>query len=676
MRYPIWIKAIALVLTACCLLVTAVCGFGIVMFSQLGLYNGDYEQIMENEYSQLAERMADHIAYSYAARTFSDMPKDLLETLDYTNNMLVLSSRFDLAPEVWSYAVYEIGTGKTLETTILTTLEQSYRFVVNSEYAVEVPAANEISHYWVTDENGNDLHLRNVDGPLLEVQIQLNPKGIHEFSGLPLVYWEWAFVHRYIAIIALVAAIVLGGVCVVYLCCAAGRGKKGEELRPGGLNQLPLDIYLAVVGFLGFLTAWVIIEGFEPFYITEDHFFNPGIVTMTAVLLLGWALLFTGWCYALVAQLKMKHFYWWHHCAVGWILGHIWSGFCKVCKFFYRGIVQLIGLLPLVAKRILIIVGFIFAAIIMLLFFSGGVTFLGILLLFALIFWGLALIAYDTYSFGTVIRGAKRMAEGDLTTKIPTKYLLGSYKEHAQRLNAMADVATVAAKKQMKSERMKAELITNVSHDIKTPLTSIINYVDLLKKPHTEEEGAQYLEVLDRQSSRMKKLLEDLMEMSKASTGNMAVEIDHVDAVETVNQALGEFADKLTFAQLTPLFRSPEGPVYIQADGRLTWRVLSNILSNVVKYAMPGTRVYLDLIRQEALVYLSIKNISREELNITADELTERFVRGDASRNTEGNGLGLNIAKSLMELQMGELELTVDGDLFKVTLTFLSGDAG
>ena len=228
----------------------------------------------------------------------------------------------------------------------------------------------------------------------------------------------------------------------------------------------------------------------------------------------------------------------------------------------------------------------------------------------------------------------------------------------------------VAAQKQLKSERMKTELITNVSHDIKTPLTSIINYVDLLQKPHTEAEQEQYLEVLSRQSLRLKKLIDDLMEMSKASTGNMTVDIAKLDAVESVNQALGEFADKLDKVQLIPVFRHTEESIPMMADGRLVWRVMSNLLSNAVKYAMPGTRLYIDLMRLEGKVVISIKNISRDELNIDADELMERFVRGDDSRNTEGSGLGLNIAKSLMELQKGQLQLLVDGDLFKVTLIF------
>ena len=217
---------------------------------------------------------------------------------------------------------------------------------------------------------------------------------------------------------------------------------------------------------------------------------------------------------------------------------------------------------------------------------------------------------------------------------------------------------------------MKTELITNVSHDIKTPLTSIINYVDLMKKPHSDMEGVQYLEVLDRQSQRLKKLVDDLMEMSKANSGTMSVELTDLDAAEAVNQALGEFSDKLARVGLMPVFRHPEEPVIMRADGRLLWRVLSNILNNAVKYAMPDTRLYVDLMVLQGNAVIAVKNISREQLNVSADELMERFVRGDSSRNTEGSGLGLNIAKSLVELQRGQMHLMVDGDLFKVTLIF------
>jgi signal transduction histidine kinase len=220
----------------------------------------------------------------------------------------------------------------------------------------------------------------------------------------------------------------------------------------------------------------------------------------------------------------------------------------------------------------------------------------------------------------------------------------------------------------MRSERMKTELITNVSHDIKTPLTSIINYVDILQKSDDEQQRRECLEVLDRQSQRLKKLIGDLMDMSKASSGTMTVEITPTDVTEAVSQAMGEFSDTLESCGLTVMFRAPAEPVMALCDGRHLWRVLSNCLGNVVKYALTGTRVYVDVLAGEGQVAVSIRNISAQMLGIPAEELMERFVRGDSSRNTEGSGLGLNIARSLMELQGGALELVVDGDLFKVVL--------
>ena len=223
----------------------------------------------------------------------------------------------------------------------------------------------------------------------------------------------------------------------------------------------------------------------------------------------------------------------------------------------------------------------------------------------------------------------------------------------------------------MKSERMKTELITNVSHDIKTPLTSIVSYVDLLKKQAMPNDQArEYLEVLDRQSARLKKLTEDLVEASKASTGNLTVDFQRTDVNVLLTQSAGEYQEKLAAKGmdliLTP---APENPA-ISADGRLLWRVFENLLSNIHKYAQPGTRVYLTCEAGENQVTTTFRNISATPLNISADELMERFVRGDASRNTEGSGLGLSIARSLTQLQHGTFSLTIDGDLFKAALTF------
>ena len=201
-------------------------------------------------------------------------------------------------------------------------------------------------------------------------------------------------------------------------------------------------------------------------------------------------------------------------------------------------------------------------------------------------------------------------------------------------------------------------------------MTSIVNYVDLLQKPHTPAEGEQYLEVLARQSQRLKKLTEDLVEMSKASSGSIPVNLAPVNVVELVNQALAEYEEKLQRANLPVVLTAPQPEILVSADGRLIWRVMDNLLGNCVKYAQPGTRVYVDVVKYEKKVMISVKNISQAELNLPAEELMERFVRGDSARNTEGSGLGLNIAKPLMSLQKGKLNLVIDGDLFKAVLLF------
>ena len=222
----------------------------------------------------------------------------------------------------------------------------------------------------------------------------------------------------------------------------------------------------------------------------------------------------------------------------------------------------------------------------------------------------------------------------------------------------------------MKSERFKAELITNVSHDLKTPLTSIINYVNLLKTTQqADPQAREYIEVLDRKSQRLKKLTEDLVEASKASTGALSVNREKIGMVQLLDQALGEYEERLEGKRLTVVRTLPEGECYVYADGRHLWRVMDNLLSNCAKYALEGTRVYMEILRGKGSVSLSVKNISREPLNVPPERLMERFVRGDESRTTEGSGLGLSIAKSLTELQGGTFQLVVDGDLFKAVVT-------
>ena len=494
---------------------------------------------------------------------------------------------------------------------------------------------------------------------------------------------------------AVLAGLVVFAICFVFLCTVAGRSKNGE-VKLAAINRIPLDLYGICLAGLIVLQFLPVVWLFESAYYDRvgSIWDNPQLCLLICCLCgLGIGLCAIGFLYAFAAQVKAANNYWLRHTIIGWCfrqirwvfrwalkgLGFVGQGFGivgKGLKATGRGIRAVFRMLPTIWQWIVTA-----AAMVLVPFFFGllAVACHG----YAQIFWillcsgavvaDIILVLYGGWCFGTLLKGIETMSKGNLNHKIDTRYLYGSFREFGEELNSLAGAARLAAERQLKSDRMKTELITNVSHDIKTPLTSIINFVDLMKKPHTEAEGEEYLQVLDRQSQRLKKLIDDLMDMSKASTGNVTVELSKVDAAEAINQALGEFADKLDRVNLTPVFRHPEKCVTMIADGKHLWRILSNLLNNAVKYALPDTRLYIDLMELQGNAVIAIKNISKEQLNVNADELMERFVRGDASRNTEGSGLGLNIAKSLVELQGGQMHLMVDGDLFKVTLIFPKG---
>jgi signal transduction histidine kinase len=513
------------------------------------------------------------------------------------------------------------------------------------------------------------------EGPAYDVHVVLSSQTIMDADYM-LVSVLYPYRDYYIPLI--LGALVIFIVTLVFLLAVAGRRAKGE-IHLAAINRIPLDLYALCCAGLSIGLAVPVVWLFESaLYESAINIWdNPRLCLLICGLCgFGISSLVIGYLYAFAAQSKAPDNYWLRHSCIGWCFSTVgkairWVG--RGIAYVFRGSRAVVRMLPIIWQWLLTAFGMVIIPFLLFLLcinsFGFGEFFWG-MLLFAAILADVALVCYGAWCFGILLKGARKMAQGNLNYQIDTRYLLGCFRDFAQQLNALAGAAQIAAERQMKSERMKAELITNVSHDIKTPLTSIINYVDLLKKPHSEEDGQQYLEVLDRQSQRLKKLIGDLMDMSKASSGNVAVEITEVDAVEAVNQALGEFADKLEKVNLTPIFRHPQDPVLMQADGKLVWRVLSNLLSNAVKYALPDTRLYVDLMVLQGNAVLAIKNISRDQLNVNADELMERFVRGDTSRNTEGSGLGLNIAKNLVELQNGQMHLMVDGDLFKVTLIF------
>lgn len=676
MRYSIPVKFIAILLCALSLVSACACVLGIVQVAELGMYTDSFSGWVQNRLQWQANSLAKSLTDRYAVRALTNCPDEVLEELGYWYVFEESIHWTGLEQESYGFAIKD-PDGNILAATPLPEGKtgNDYQVACKVQYPVQVTDQEAINEEFGTEYvrrevvqldtyDNKPVSIRYYESPLYQVEIQLDAESVMSRSGTSLQLIELICTHRYTMIVVLVVALILAAAALVYLCYAAGRSVPGEAPNPMGLNRLPLDLYLLLGGTAGIL-LFILAKNLINYWLFGVDNLNPGTLTLVAIVMLSIALILVGFLFAIAAQLKGQEYFWWHHSVTGWCWGklrpHLRRAWRMLCKLIY--------MLPLVWKHLLAAV---IAVVLPLLF--GYLSIVGkpfwLVLLTASLLLDVSVVIYSAYAYGTLLRGAEQMAKGELLTTVNTKYLIGIYRQCAEHLNALADVAVVAAKNQIKSERMKTELITNVSHDIKTPLTSIINYVDLLKTAQTSQEQTQYLEVLGRQSQRLKKLIEDLMEMSKAASGNMTVDIIPMDPVETVNQALGEFSDKFTKAELTTVFRQPEEQLVFYADGRLTWRVLSNLLSNIVKYALPGTRVYVDVQSLGGQVLISLKNISREPLNVSADELTERFVRGDVSRNTEGSGLGLNIAKSLMELQKGQLQLLVDGDLFKVTLVF------
>lgn len=290
------------------------------------------------------------------------------------------------------------------------------------------------------------------------------------------------------------------------------------------------------------------------------------------------------------------------------------------------------------------------------------------IILYAVVY---GLISKRLKSYVKIEKAINDLYQGNTDIELEENEFVKEMKNMASQINDIAGGLSNAIDEKLKSERLKTELITNVSHDIKTPLTSIINYVDLLKKEGMDGEKAkEYLDILDSKSQRLKKLTEDLVEASKASSGAIKLNMEKLNVNELIKQVSGEFEDKFKARKLEEIITFPENALYIKADSRYMYRVLENMYSNISKYAMEGTRVYTDIIEKDGRIVIQLKNVSKQKLNISVDELMQRFVRGEASRNTEGSGLGLSIARSLTELQEGNFNIYLDGDLFKVTIEF------
>lgn len=442
-----------------------------------------------------------------------------------------------------------------------------------------------------------------------------------------------------------------------FLCASAGRGENGS-IKLNFFDKIPFDLILLLNFMLSMFLLYLTEMNYGLIYYVHYAFF----FFSTVILYFAFFISFLSFVTRIKAKTLLKN------TVIYFFLAFVF----KYIKKFFGSLFYILKNLSIVKKTVLAA-----AATVLIIFFSAIVSLgifnsIGFLVFVMLMIIALMLFAaiYFSICLKNIKIGGKLMAQGNFDIKINSERMPGEFKEFCDYLNNINYTVQNAVNEKMKSEHLKTELITNVSHDIKTPLTSIINYVDLIKKENTDNEKIkEYTSVLDRQSKRLKKLIVDLVEASKASTGNIKVEFSECEVGVLLNQTLGEFSEKFKEAGLTPVLKIPEKPVKIMADGRYLWRVFENLTSNICKYSLKNTRVYLEVIEEDK-IYITFKNISAQKLDIPESELTERFVRGDSSRNTEGSGLGLSIAKSLTELQNGKLTVKTDGDLFKAILEF------
>lgn len=479
-----------------------------------------------------------------------------------------------------------------------------------------------------------------------------------QFSAMDDLYYASEEYHQMypwikIAITASVISLIGWILTLIYLTLAAGRRAEDTEIHLTPFDKIKTEILFA--GFIAIVAELIFII----VHVSGQEWELAGLLAASGTVSLVMDALFLIFYLSLVKLMKAERM--WENSVFYWLK----KGILKTMQN-RKATTNLI-----ISFSIHLMVCFVLA-----LGAFGYKSSLAMMLLIAVCAWEGYILLCQAVEKYQIMEGVKRIKEGALNAKIDLNTIHGENRILAENINNIGTGLESAVQESTKNERMKADLITNVSHDIKTPLTSIVNYVNLLKNEKIENERVQgYIRILDEKAARMKQLIEDLVEASKVSSGNVKLDMQTIDLVEMVYQTAGEFDDKFESKGLTIVTKLPNMPVYICADGRQLYRVIENLYNNVAKYAMENTRVYVEIAAKEERVIFSIKNVSEKSLaqeNSQAGDLTERFTRGDSSRTTEGSGLGLSIAKNLTHLMGGTFGISVDGDLFKATLVFLN----
>lgn len=527
---------------------------------------------------------------------------------------------------------------------------------------------NSYSYFWSYEQGNVDtnvslLSLENIVYQSPYTDLQQYDCTIYTGMQAPLQYSDYYYHYEVMydnvlvpyenAIFSLFIDILLIFIAMIFITIYAGKKKGKEEIELDVLDKIPYEFVLAFL-FLAIGVAVILINELENQI--DDKMNMMMIMTYIVGSMISYVI---GMLFYLTTVKRIKTHTLWKNTII-----------YRFYKLIEKGVNSISHNLSLSLELGIIIIGY--TILLLFCFFLLSNVGPGVLP-FLLGLWGI--MFYWGFRYLKKLKQMKEMIkelyEGNTQIRLNENEYTGELKQLCIYLNDIAGGFQNAINKSLKSERMKTELITNVSHDIKTPLTSIINYVDLLKKEKMPNQKAtEYLEILDQKSQRLKRLTEDLVEASKASSGSIKLNMEKLDVKELIQQVSGEFQDRLKEKKLELILNLPEEEAMITADSRYLYRVMENMYSNIVKYALPKSRVYVDVTLQKGIVEINLKNISKEKLNITAEELMERFVRGESSRNTEGSGLGLSIAQSLTELQKGTFQIYLDGDLFKVIIQF------
>ena len=631
--------------------------------SRLSDYVEYYEK--HGEFSQVDEEVFREAVYSF-------MSKNLLVEIKDSNDKIVFSNIDDTASDIVNTGVHSFSLLKeeyrnkpnnsNSQKVNDTELETGSVFYETTSVSYEDADCYEEKEYEITVCLKKDFVVKDCFYYINELFNVVSDKQTTLFV---------------ITIVSILSSVSL----LVFIMCSAGHKEDFEGIYISRFDKLPIDIMVALFSmitlFLGYCIFWICnTVYYEMISYNSDITLWVAIPYLAVVLIIATffdSILFAILSMTVAVRFKTQTFikttiiYKLLSFAFT-IFKKIFSGIQELLKKSFKFSISMLRSIPLVWKTVLVVVAILIVEFLIFTLFEWGYFWPAVWIMNGIL-GGVAIVV--AILLKRIKNSTEEISKGNIYKKIDTKYMFLDIKDHAENINNINDGIAKAVEERMKSERFKTELITNVSHDIKTPLTSIINYVDLLEKEEIENETAkEYVSVLSRQSARLKKLIDDLLEASKASTGNVSVNLTQLELGILLSQALGEYDEKFSNSNLQVILNKTDELLLVMADNRHIWRVFDNILNNISKYAQPNTRVYIDVTRRFDKAEIAFKNISKDPLNISGDELMERFVRGDSSRNTEGSGLGLSIAKSLTEIQKGKLDIQIDGDLFKVRLTF------